>query len=212
MFSIFDISYYCYRHVYKLSNLYWFCLTGNVGECVTSPVLSHCNKNWKWWTDQCYSYMLQLSFIWQAQENASLRREGGLTQKTRGEEKNPPYPSSVLAPLFLCVCVCVCVLFFFFFLLPLSIPYVNWASHEGCLFYLLFSLQYSDLPLFYFPGLFPCLSFSQQPPPFQAHFSYFNYLTKQLTHTHNINTIHLYMLTYTPMNMDKYQFSGNPHS
>ena len=112
MFSIFDISYYCYRHVYKLSNLYWFCLTGNVGECVTSPVLSHCNKNWKWWTDQCYSYMLQLSFIWQAQENASLRHEGGPTQKTRGEEKNPPHPSSVLAPLFMCVCVCA---FFFFF-------------------------------------------------------------------------------------------------
>ena len=96
----------------------------------------------------------------------------------RHEEKRRTLPTPAqLWLLFLCVCVCV-------FLLSLSIPYVNWASHEGCLFYLPFSHQYSDLPLFYFPGLFPCLSFSQQPPPFQTHFSYFNYLTKQLTHTH----------------------------
>ena len=44
------------------------------------------------------------------------------------------------------------------FLFPLSLPYVNWASQEGCLFYLRSSLQSSDLPLFYFPGLSPfCL-------------------------------------------------------
>ena len=42
---------------------------------------------------------------------------------------------------------------FFFFLLPLSLPCVNWASKEGCLFYLRFSLRSSDLPLFYFWGL-----------------------------------------------------------
>ena len=48
--------------------------------------------------------------------------------------------SSILAPLFICV-----------FLLPLSLPYVNWASQEGCLFYL-------DLLLFYVYRLFPfCL-------------------------------------------------------
>ena len=50
--------------------------------------------------------------------------------------------------------------FYMFFLLPLSLPYVNWASQEGCLFYLRFSLQSSDLPLFYFHGLSPSLPFS----------------------------------------------------
>ena len=33
--------------------------------------------------------VLQLSFIWQAKENTSLRHEGGLTQKTRREERPP---------------------------------------------------------------------------------------------------------------------------
>ena len=47
---------------------------------------------------------------------------------------------------------------FYMFFLPLGLPYVNWASQEGCLFYLRSSLQSSDLPLFYFPGLFPSLS------------------------------------------------------
>ena len=46
------------------------------------------------------------------------------------------------------------------FLLPLSLSCVNWSSQEGCLFYLRSSLQSSDLPLFYFRGLFPSLSFA----------------------------------------------------
>ena len=49
---------------------------------------------------------------------------------------------------------------FMFFLLPLGLPYVNWASQGCCLFYLRSSLQSSDPPLFYFPGLSPSLSFS----------------------------------------------------
>ena len=44
---------------------------------------------------------------------------------------------------------------------PLSLPFVNWASQESCLFYLRFSLQSLDLPLFYFCRIFPPLSFSQ---------------------------------------------------
>ena len=52
--------------------------------------------------------------------------------------------------------------FYLLFLLPLSLPYVNWASQEGCLLHLRFSLQSSDLPLFYFRGLFPSLSFSHR--------------------------------------------------
>ena len=54
-------------------------------------------------------------------------------------------PGSILAPLF-----------YMFFPPPLSLPYLNQASQEGCLFYLRFSL----LPLFYFRWLFPSLFFS----------------------------------------------------
>ena len=50
--------------------------------------------------------------------------------------------------------------FYMFFLLPLGLPSVIWGSQEGCLFYLRSSFQSSDLPLFYFHGLFPPLSFS----------------------------------------------------
>ena len=52
------------------------------------------------------------------------------------------------------------LLFLYVFFLPLGLPYVNWASQECCLLYLKSSLQSSDLPLFYFRGLFPSLSFS----------------------------------------------------
>ena len=48
----------------------------------------------------------------------------------------------------------------FFFPLPLGLPCVNWASQECYLFCLSSSLQSSNLPLFYFRGLFLCLSFS----------------------------------------------------
>ena len=44
---------------------------------------------------------------------------------------------------------------FMFFLLPLGLPYVNWASQECCLFCPRSSIQSPDLPLFYFRGLFP---------------------------------------------------------
>ena len=57
--------------------------------CMISSGLSCCRKNLKWQTDQCYSFVLQLSFIWQAKENISLRREGKQTQKTRSEEESP---------------------------------------------------------------------------------------------------------------------------
>ena len=53
-----------------------------------------------------------------------------------------------LAPPFIC------------FFLPLGLPYANWASQECCLFYMKSSLRSSDLPLFYFCGLFLSLSFS----------------------------------------------------
>ena len=104
-------------------------------ECVISLVLSHHNKNLKQTsvTDQ-----LQLSFIWQAKENKSSRYEGGLTQKKRGLQ--------------------FWLLFIYFFLLPLSLPYGNWASQEGCLFHLSFSLWSSDFLSSIFTGFsFLCL-------------------------------------------------------
>ena len=47
-----------------------------LGEFVISSVLSCCSKNLKWRRDQCYSSVLQLSFIWQAKEYTSPRHEG----------------------------------------------------------------------------------------------------------------------------------------
>ena len=47
----------------------------------------------------------------------------------------------------------------YFFFLPLSLPYVIWASQEGCLFHLRFSLHSSDFLLFHFCGLFPFFVF-----------------------------------------------------
>ena len=64
------------------------------------------------------------------------------------EERERRETPSPLAPLFI-----------YFLLLPLGVPYVKWASHECCLFYLRSSLQSSDLPLFYFARLFLSLSF-----------------------------------------------------
>ena len=54
------------------------------------------------------------------------------------------------------------LLFLHVFFLPLGLPYVNWASQECCLFYLRSSLQFSDLPLFCFRGLFPSLFFNHR--------------------------------------------------
>ena len=124
-----------------------------LGECVISSVLSYCSKNLK--QQIIVTAWLQLSFIWKAKENTSSRHEGRLTEKKRGAQ---------FWLLFLYV----------FFLLPLSLPYVNWASQEGCLFYLRYSLWSLDLSLFHFCGLFPSLSFSHHH---SGLFSYSNCLT-----------------------------------
>ena len=108
------------------------------GEFVISSVLSHCSKNLKWWDRP----VLQLNFIWQAKENTSLRPEDRPTQKKRREVPLLNFGSS----------------FYMFFLLPMSLPYVNWASQEGCLFYLRFSLW----SLTFFCSIFPSFSFSHR--------------------------------------------------
>ena len=93
-------------------------------------------------TAQCYSSIL----FRRQQENPSSRHEGTWFQRREektsqhaGERERASFGSS----------------FYVFFSLCLS--YVNWASQECCLFYLRSSLRSSDLLLFYFLGLFPCL-------------------------------------------------------
>ena len=81
-----------------------------------------------------------------------------LTQKTQREERDRDrehlHTGERERPLALWL------LFLYIFLLPLGLPYVNWASQDCCFFYLWSSLRSSELPLFYFCGLFPSLSFS----------------------------------------------------
>ena len=81
------------------------------GEFVISSVLSHCSKNLKQWRDQCYSSVL-----------FGNQRKIHPPGEKRGLRLN--FGSS----------------FYMFFLLPLSLPYVNWASQGGCLVHLRFSL------------------------------------------------------------------------
>ena len=94
-------------------------------------------------TDQCYSSVLQLSFIQKIAGNYILEVSGNADPKTRREER-------AVWLLFLC------------FFSPLGLPYVNWASQECCLFYLRSSLRSSDLPLTFLCSIFagsslPCL-------------------------------------------------------
>ena len=99
-------------------------------------------------TNQCHSSIL----FRRQQENPSLRREG--TSIQRREEKSAPArqgereKESQLWFLYL------------YIFLSLGLSCVNWASQECCLFYLRSSLWSSDLPLFYFCGLFSSLSIS----------------------------------------------------
>ena len=127
------------------------------GECVISLILSRYSKNLKRQTDQCYSLVtaqfklwtsitvhLQLSIICKQRKIHSRGVRAGWPK--RHKEKRSPNPSRL--PLsYIC-------------LPPSSLPYVNWANQEGCLFDLRSSLRSLDLPLFYFRGLFPSLSFS----------------------------------------------------
>lgn len=78
-------------------------------------------------------------------KDAKRRKRDRDRERERETDRETPGP---LAPLFM------------FFLLPLDRPCVNRASQECCLFYLWSSSQSLDLPLFYFCGLFPSLSFS----------------------------------------------------
>ena len=122
---------FIHTHIYTwiwTAQAHW-CM-GLLGECVNSLVLSRRSKILKQWTDRCYS---SISFRKQRKIHPRGMRTGWpKRQDRRGLQLD--FGSS----------------FYVFFLLCLSLRCVNWASQEGCLFY----LMSSDLPLFYFHGLF----------------------------------------------------------
>ena len=113
------------------------------GEFVISLVLSCCNNILKWWTEQCYSPQKDsvtapcyISILFRSKGKYILEAWGNADPK---DVKRREASSLILVPLFIC-----------FFLLPLVLPYVNWASQEYCSFYLESSLWSSNLPLSYY--------------------------------------------------------------
>ena len=126
---------------------------------VISSVLSCCSKNLKWRT---YSVTAPCcsSALFANKGKYILEVWGWANPK---DMKRREAQSSILAPLFIC-----------FFLLPLSLPCVNWASQEGCLFYPRPSLQSWAFLCSIFTGF---SLFVFQPLPFWTPFSYSNYLT-----------------------------------
>jgi len=121
------------RLVNPKGNQSWI-FTGSVrGVCnVLSSILSKIRSNG--WTS------VTAQFYFASKRKYFLKVWGWADPK---DMKRREAHGSILAPVFI-----------WFFLLLLSLPCVNWAIQEGCLFYLSFSVWSSDLPLFYFCGLF----------------------------------------------------------
>ena len=92
--------------------------------------------------------VLQLSFIWQAKENVSSRREGGHTQKKQREEK----PGTQFWLLFL------------YIFSPLPEPALCKLGQPGGLFVLpeALTLIFRFCFVLFFTGFFPSLSFSHR--------------------------------------------------
>ena len=86
-----------------------------LGEFVISSVTSHCSKSMKWLADGCGSSVL---FGKQSKIHPWGLRAGS---PKRCEEKRGPRLNFGS-------------FFIYFFLLPLSLPYVNWASQEAVCF------------------------------------------------------------------------------
>ena len=117
------------------------------GECVISSVLSRHNKNLKRQTRVSAQGRTSVTAPWYSSVLFRKQRKihpwgrRACWPKRRGEKRETPGP---LAPLTL-------------FLPALGLPYVNWVIQECCLFYPRSSFPSSELPLFYFLGLFPSL-------------------------------------------------------
>ena len=103
--------------------------------------LDNSRKIHPWGMSACWPKDAEKSALVHRRERERERK----TVRSPGGERE-----RALAPLSICC------------FLPLGLRYVNWASQERCLFYLKSSLQSSDLPLFYFHGLFSSLSFSHR--------------------------------------------------
>ena len=146
---------------------------------VYSSVLSCCNKELEWrtlkpsachssWTDTALRSrmdrviplrQISVTALFYLDNNRKIHSQGVRACRPKdarrrvpqrvGERERARESSRPLAILFM-------------FFLPLGLPYVNWVSQECCLFYLRSSLWSSDIPLFYFCGLFSSLSFSHR--------------------------------------------------
>ena len=130
---------------------------------IFSSVLSHLNKNLKLWMLEplaCHSSptdcVIALRSVLQLRVTAQFYLENSRKIHPQGARacrpKDAKRREGVGSPGPLALLFIIC------FSSPLGLPYVNWASRSA-LFYLRSSLSL-DLPLFYFCGLFPSLSFS----------------------------------------------------
>ena len=126
------------------------------GECVISSVLSCCSKDLKWWTSDTALLQLRVLFNKQRKLHPQGMRVGQPQRRGVNPSWLPPFIHLSPSP-------------------TLSLPYANWASQEGCLFHLRFSLWSLDFLLFHFRRLFPFFVF--QPLPLSTPFPYSNYLT-----------------------------------
>ena len=131
-----NISHMCFTHLTLVMS----------GECVISSILSHHNKNLKWWKLKPWTEVV-LALGSGTDHVIALGQIRVTPPCYSSEDRRRRESPSHLAPLFVC------------FFLPLGLPSVNWASQECCLFY----LRCSEGPrTFLFCGLFPSLSFSHR--------------------------------------------------
>ena len=101
------------------------------GQFVISSILSCHSKNLKQWMDWCYTSVL---FGNQRKIHPQGVRVGRLNRSKEKPEAQFWF------------------LFYMFFLLPLNLSYVNWASQEGCLFHMRFSIGPWTFLCFIFEG------------------------------------------------------------
>ena len=122
-------------------------------ECVISSVLSCHNKNLKWqtsvkpsyrprhrsWTDtvtaQFYfenkgKYILEAWWHADPKDTKRIEREGGRGEREREGGRQGERTHVRARPPWL-----FGFSFYMFYLLPLGLPYVNWASQECCLYH-----------------------------------------------------------------------------
>ena len=138
---------------------------------VRSSVLSRHNKDLEWWTlkppqrvtalgswtDRVIALrQISVTALFYLENSRKIHPWGVRACRPKDVKRRAPQHAGererplALWPPFICP------------FLSMGLPYVNWASQECCLSYLRSSLLSSDLPLFYFRGLFPSLSFSHR--------------------------------------------------